>query len=156
MGPFECTVVLNPSLASVPDGALFWPAGRSRLALLFETQADNKVVVRGIDPDLADRSVLVFRADLTSDQKDQFVQAVCSGLEPTLIPPPEVSNENRGPGAPAPPARKPGGSLAGKPLAGEVHGNAIVITDPPSGPGEGPKLYTLELPSAARATGTQG
>ena len=153
MGPFECTLVLNPSLASVPNGALFWPASRSRLVLLFEILID-KITVRGIDPDVADRSVLVFRADLLSDQKDRFVQAVYSGLEPALLPPPPVSNENRDP---EPPARKPESSLAGKPVAGEIHSDAIVITDPP-GPGQGPKMYVLQLPNlgTARATGTQG
>lgn len=156
MSSFECTAVLNPSLVSAPDEALFWPASRQRLVLLFEIQIDNKIVVRGIDPDLADRSVLVFRADLTSDQKDRFVQAVSSGREPTQIPAAPVSNENRDPGVPATPARTAGSLLAGKPFAGEIHSDAIVITDPPGGPGEGPKLYILELPSAARATGTQG
>jgi hypothetical protein len=156
MGPFEYTLVLNPSQAPAPDGALFWPASRSRLVLLFEILTD-KIIVRGIDPDVAERSVLVFRADLLSDQKDRLVQAVRDGLEPTLISPLPVSNENRDPGALVPAARKPGSSLAGKAFAGEIHSDAIVITDPP-GPGQGPKMYVLELPSsgAARATGTQG
>lgn len=156
MGPFECTLVLRPSQASASDGALFWPAGRSRLALLFESLTD-KIIVRGIDPDVTERSVLVFRAELLPDQKDRFVQAVSDGLEPTLIDPPPVSNENRSPGVPAPAARKPASSLAGLPTAVEIPDNAIVITDPP-GPDPGPKLYRLELPSlrAARATGTKG
>lgn len=151
MGPFECSLVLRPSLASVPEGALFWPAGRSRLALLFESLTD-KIIVRGIDPDATEQFVLVFRAELLPDQKDRFVQAVSDGLEPTLISPPTVSNENRTPGVLAPAARKPASSLA----ADEIHNDAIVIIDRP-GDGPGPR-YTLELPSlgAARATGTQG
>jgi hypothetical protein len=149
MGPFECTLVLNPFLASNPDEALFWPTDRLRLVLLFENLADDKIVVRGIDPDVADRSALVFRADLVSDQKDRFVQAVTGGLEPTLIPASPVSNENRDP------ASQPDSSLVAKPLVTGAHSDAIVITDPP-GPGQGPKMYVLQLPSSALATGTQG
>ena len=151
MGPFDCTLVLRPSQASAPDGALFWPAGRSRLALLFESLTD-KIIVRGIDPDATEQSVLVFRAELLPDQKDRFIQAVSDGLEPTLIPPPPVSNENRDPGVPAPAARTSGSSLA----AVEIEEDAIVIIDRP-GNGPGPR-YSLELPclGAARATGTQG
>src|ERR1043165_6494419 len=114
MDPFECTLVLNPSQAPASDGALFWPAGRSRLVLLFESLTD-KIIVRGIDPDPAEQSVLVFRvANLLFDQKARFVQAVREGLEPTLVDPLPVSNENRDPVVSTPPARKPGGSLAGK------------------------------------------
>lgn len=155
MDPFECTVVLNPSLAPVPDGAPFWPAGRSRLVLLFESLTD-KIVVRGIDPDVADPSAIVFRTELRPEQKDRFVQAVRDGLEPQLISPAPVSNENRGASAPA--TRKPASSLAVKPSAGETVGDAIVIIDPPPGNPQGPRMYSLELPSsgAARATGTQG
>jgi hypothetical protein len=149
MGPFECTVVLNPSLGSTPDEALFWPTDRLRLALLFETVADTKIVVRGIDPDVTDRSALIFRAELLADQKDRFVQAVRSGLEPRLAALSPVSNENRDA------AREPESPVVVGPLAGEVPGDSIVITDPP-GPGQGPKVYMLELPSSARATGTRG
>ena len=149
MGPFDCTLVLNPSLVSVPDEALFWPTDRLRLALLFETVTDTKIVVRGIDPDVTDRSALVFRAELLATQKDRFVQAVASGLEPKLIPSSLVSNENRDP------ATAVARSLAARPRAAEVQGDAIVITDPP-GPGQGPKVYVLELPSSALATGTRG
>jgi hypothetical protein len=153
MDPFECTLVLNPSQDPASDGGLFWPAGRSRLVLLFETLTD-KIIVRGIDPDVAEQSVLVFRvANLLFNQKDRFVQAVRDGLEPTLVDPLPVSNENRDPVASTPPAR----SLAGKASRAEVLGDAIVIIDRPGDP-QGPKLYVLELPSsgAARATGTQG
>jgi hypothetical protein len=149
MVSFECTLVPNPFLDSAPDEALFWPTDRLRLVLLFENLADDKIVVSGIDPDVADRSALVFRADLASDQKARFVQAVISGLEPTLIPPSPVSNENRAPASP------PDSSLVAQPLLGEVHSNEIVIVDPP-GPGQGPKAYLLALPSSALATGTQG
>ncbi len=156
MDTFECTLVLNPSLVPAPAEPLFWPVGRSRLVLLFEILTD-KIIVRGIDPDVAEQCVLVFYADLAPDQKDRFVQAVQNGLEPTLLPPSLVSNENRGAGAPALSARKPASSLAGKAFAAELHSDAIVITDPP-GKGQGPKVFVLELPSsgAARATGTQG
>jgi hypothetical protein len=157
MDPFECTLVLNPSQAPASDGALFWPAGRSRLVLLFEILTD-KIIVRGIDPDVAEPSVLVFRvASLLLDQKDRFVQAVREGLEPTRVDPLPVSNENRDPVASTPAAHKPGSSLAGKAPRGEVLANAIVIIDRP-GDDPGPKMYVLQLPGsgAARATGTQG
>lgn len=156
MDPFACTLVLNPALAFVPDEALFWPASRSRLVLLFEILTD-KITVRGFDPDVAEQSTIVFRADLLPDQQDRFVQAVREGTEPTLISPPPVSNENQDLGAPAPAVRKSASSLAVKASAVEVGNDAIVISDP-SGDGHGPKLYVLELPStgAALATGTQG
>jgi len=151
MDPFECTLVLNPSQAQASDGALFWPAGRSRLVLLFEILTD-KIIVRGIDPDVVEPSVLVFRANLLLDQKERFVQAVRDGREPTVVDPLPVSNENRDPVAAAPPARP----RAGKSSRGEVLNDAIVIIDRP-GDDPGPKMYVLQLPSSgARATGTQG
>lgn len=157
MDPFECTLVLNPDLAPISDGALFWPASRSRLVLLSEIRTD-KIIVWGIDPDeVAEQSRIVFRADLLPDQKDRFVQAVRDGLEPTLTSPLPVSNENRNPGAPAPAARKPASSLAVKASAVDTSSDAIVIIDPPP-PDQGPKMYVLDLLSsgATRATGTQG
>src|SRR6185295_14856584 len=108
------------------DGALFWPAGRSRLVLLFEILTD-KIIVRGIDPDVVEPSVLVFRANLLLDQKERFVQAVRDGREPTVVDPLPVSNENRDPVAAAPPARP----RAGKSSRGEVLNDAIVIIDRP-------------------------
>lgn len=160
MDPFECTLVLNPSQAPAQEGALFWPAGRLRLVLLFEVLTDtDKIIVRAIDPDVAERSVLVFRvANLLPDQKDRFVQAVGNGREPTQVDPMPASNENRDPAASTPAARKPASSPAGRVSTGEVLADAIVIIDRPGDP-QGPKMtYVLQLPGsdAARATGTQG